>query len=60
MTIKNIMRIVPIIQSASLVGDNLKFVNKKKKKSEDFVKMGVKNVVGVSLIQFESQLIEDL
>jgi hypothetical protein len=60
MTYKNIMRVIPIVQAASLVGENMKVLNKKKVKTKDVVNMGMKNIIGVSLIQAESQFINDL
>ncbi len=45
----DLLKIIPTLQSASLVSDNLDFFKKGKKKS--LVKRGVKNIVGISLIK---------
>ncbi len=55
-----IMRIVPAIQATQLAGENLKIVKKKDIKTEDIVDVGVKNLVGTSLIQAEANLIGHL
>jgi len=60
MSYKNIMNLIPTIQSASLVGHNLKTLDKKKMKTKDIVNLGVTNIVGVSLIKAEADLIGDL
>jgi hypothetical protein len=56
-TAKEILKIVPTIQSTALVGENVKLLKKKKKKSKDFVKIGVKNIIGTEFIKAESDLI---
>lgn len=60
MALKDIMNIVPMVQSASLVNENAKFLNKKKVKTKDIVKLGMKNIVGVNLIKAESDIIGTL
>lgn len=60
MALKDIMNIVPMVQSASLVNENVKFLNKKKVKTKDIVKLGMKNIVGVNLIKAESDIIGTL
>jgi hypothetical protein len=60
MALKDIMNIVPMVQSASLVNENVKFLNKKKVKTKDIVKLGTKNIVGVNLIKAESDIIGTL
>jgi hypothetical protein len=55
---KEILRLIPTIQSAQLAGENMKMMKKKKKKSGDFVGMGIKNIVGVSLIKEQANIIE--
>ena len=43
--------LIPTMMGVALVSDNLKTVSSKKPmKTKDIVKMGVKNIVGVSLI----------
>ena len=55
---KDILKLIPVIQSASVLEDNIEFTEKKSKKSKDFIKQGVKNVVGISLIKTTSNLID--
>lgn len=57
MNYKNILKTVPIIQSAALASENAKLLSKKKVKSKDLVKSGVKNIVGIELIKLEAGLI---
>ena len=58
--VKNIASIIPISMSVGLIGENLKQLNKKKTTSKDMVKLGVTNVVGLSLIGASNSLIGDL
>lgn len=60
MSYKEIMKIIPTIQSASLVKHNLKALDKKKTKTKDIVDLGVKNVVGTSMIKINADLISTL
>ena len=60
MTIKNILGLVPTIQAAALVGENLKVAKKKDKSMGDMIGLGMKNIVGTSLIKTESDLIASL
>jgi hypothetical protein len=60
MTVKSIMGLVPTIQAASLVGENLKVAKKKDKNVGDMIGLGMKNIVGTSLIKVESDLIAGL
>ena len=53
-----ILKTIPVIQSGVILKDNLDFMNKKKKKSSDFVKQGVRNIVGLSLISETSNFLE--
>ncbi|MCD6300573.1 MAG: hypothetical protein J7L82_00700 [Staphylothermus sp.] len=59
MSYKAIMNIVPVVQSASLLGENIK-ASKKKKEAGDMMKMGTKNIVGVNLIKINADLIGGL
>lgn len=54
---KDIIKIVPTIQAASLVGTSYKLAKKKKKKSSDFLSGGINLIGGTALIQAESQII---
>lgn len=52
-----IIRTVPTFQALAIAGDNIGFATSKKKKTaKSFVKQGVKNVVGISLIPPTAQL----
>ena len=53
----SILKVIPTIQSATLVERNLKLLKKKKKKSKDFVSAGVDTLVGTSLIKAESDFL---
>jgi hypothetical protein len=52
---KDILRIIPMVNSASLLEDNIKFSKKKKK---NFVGQSVKNILGVNLISSTANEIE--
>jgi hypothetical protein len=60
MTYKAIANLIPTIQSASLVSHNLKSLNKKKTNTKDIVGLGLKNIVGTSLIKVNADLIGSL
>jgi len=60
MSYKTIAGMIPTIQAASLVSHNLKDVKKKKKTSGDMIGMGMKNIVGISLIKAEADIIGGL
>jgi len=57
MTYKQIMGLIPTVQSMALVGENIRVAKKKKVDAMDLVKLGTKNIVGVGLIKAESDLI---
>ena len=57
MTYQNIMKLIPTIQAAGLVGHNLKVV-KKKPTAKDMIGLGVTNIVGVSLIKTTADIVE--
>ena len=59
-TTKALLGIVPTLQAASLVGHNLKVATKKKVSTKDILGLGITNIVGVSLIGMESDLISGL
>ena len=60
MDFKPILRVVPTIESIALLKRNVDFVSKKKKKSNDFVKLGTGNIVGTALIKEQANLIEGM
>jgi len=51
----NILGIIPLAQSVALASHNIKFAKKKDKDAEDFMKMGVGNIVGANLISETSK-----
>jgi histidinol phosphatase-like PHP family hydrolase len=55
-TAGQLIKLVPTIQSASLLKENIKLMNKKKKKSKDFLEGGVKNIIGIEFTKMSSQL----
>lgn len=57
MTAKEIAQMIPSLQAIALVDENIKETKKKKK---DLVGLGVKNIVGTSLIRANAQIINDL
>jgi len=60
MTAKQIAGLIPTMYSVALLGENLKILNKKKTKSKDFLGLGMKNIIGTSLIKVESDIIAGL
>jgi len=60
MTYKDIANLIPTIQSVSLVSENLKMLDKKKTSTKDIVGLGIKNIVGTSLIKVNADLIGGL
>lgn len=55
-----ILRAGVAVQSAALLGENVKLAKKKKKSATDFVKMGTTNIVGTELLRNQSQIIGTL
>lgn len=60
MAIKQILSLIPTIQAAALVGENVKVAEKKDIKSKDLIGLGAKNIVGIEFIKLESGLIAGL
>ena len=58
--IKPILRVAAIAQSAALAGNALRLVRKKKKKSKDFMKVGVETIIGSAIIAEESKFINSI
>ena len=58
--VKSLAKLAQTGQALALAGENLKLVKKKKKKSKDFLKTGVKNIVGIKLISETGKLISGL
>lgn len=57
MATKDIMNLIPTVQAAALLNENVKVSTKKKLKTKEIVGLGVKNLVGVGLIKAEADLI---
>lgn len=57
MIYKDILKIVPTLQAASLAKHNVDVAMKKDKKPGDIVGLGVTNIVGIEMIKLESNLI---
>jgi len=60
MSYTQIARLIPTIQASALVGKNLEIATKKKKKTKDMVNLGVTNLVGLSLIKVNADMIAGL
>jgi hypothetical protein len=61
MPTKAIANLIPTIQSASLVGENLRVMKKKKKQStKDILDLGMTNIVGTSMIKINADIISTL
>lgn len=55
MSYKDLLKIIPVVQSAAIVENSFDLVRRKKKKK--LVKNAIGTMVGVSLIKAESDLI---
>jgi len=51
----NLLGIIPLAQSVALASHNVKFAKKKDKDVEDFMRVGVTNIVGANLIDETSK-----
>lgn len=58
MTVKEIANLIPTIQAVSLVKHNLKAT--KKQSTKDVLDLGMKNIVGTSMIKVNADLIGTL
>ena len=58
MTAKDILKLIPTIQAVDVLEDNIEFTEKPNKKSKDFLKQSMKNVIGISLIDTTSKFID--
>jgi len=59
MSYKTIASLIPTIQAATLVNENIK-ATKKKSGTKDIIRLGLKNIVGINVIKLESGLIAGL
>ena len=58
--VKSVVELAQLGQSLALAKQNLELVKKKKKKSKDFLKVGVENIVGIKLIAETGKVISGL
>jgi len=56
----DILRVGLAAQAAGLAFKNVEFVKKKKKSTKDLLGLGVTNIVGISLLRTQGQLIGQL
>ena len=56
MSATDILKLVPTMQASSLALRNLRLL-KKRRKSGDFIKQGMENIVGTSLIKEQAKFI---
>jgi len=54
---KALLNVAMIAQSASLANNSLRLLNKKKKKANDFVRVGVQTIVGSAILKEEADFI---
>lgn len=57
---KSLLDLSRAAQALALVGENVKFTKKKKKKVKDITGLGVKNIVGISLIKVQKDIAKSL
>ena len=57
MTTKALLNLAADVQTIGLVGENINFANKKKKKVGDFINIGTTNLIGTSMLTANKQLI---
>ena len=60
MSYKTIANLIPTIQAAQLANENVKTIKKKKTSTKDILGLGMKNIIGTSLIKAEADLIAGL
>jgi len=60
MSIQSIANVIPMMTGVALLSENVRVINKKKKTTSDFVKLGVTNIIGTSFITSQSQMLSDL
>ena len=57
MVYKEILNLVPVMQSTALLGENMILLKKKKKKSKDFIETGMTNIFGTAMIKAQADMI---
>lgn len=55
---KAILGLIPTMQSLSLASHNYGLLKKRKKKTGDFIKHGVGNIVGIEMLKETGNIIE--
>lgn len=60
MAVKTIAGLAPTLMAVGLVSENLRVVKKKKKTVGDITGLGIKNIIGTSLIKSTSGLVSEL
>jgi hypothetical protein len=51
MSYQDILNSAKTFQAIALLGENVHFARKKKKKTKDFIRMGTVNIVGTELLK---------
>lgn len=59
-TTQDVLRVGQAAQAMALTGENIKLMKKKKKKAGDFIKVGATNIVGISLLRSQGNIISSL
>ena len=59
-TVRGLINLAQAGQALSLVGEGIRVSKKKKKSTKDIVGLGIKNVVGVSLIKTTGKIASGL
>jgi hypothetical protein len=54
-----LLKIIPTMQSVTLLDYNLKKMKKKKRKAGDLIEQGVGNIIGVAMIKETADFIGD-
>jgi len=58
--VQDIMHVGVTAQAGALAGENIRLLKKKEITTKDMVSTGMKNIIGVRLIQLQSQVIGGL
>jgi len=57
MTYNQILKVIPTIQAAALVGNSVRFLKKKKKRPTDFLSNATETMVGAAFIKEEANFL---
>ena len=60
MTLQSITSLIPTMSAVALVSENIQVAKKKKKTTEDIMKLGITNIIGTNLIKTQAQLLSGL